>query len=51
MSDDRNVALMTGKPDDIAVMVHYLMSPHAGFITGQNIVVDGGMVREMVYEG
>jgi len=31
-------------------MVHYLMSPQAGFITGPNIVVDGGMVHEMVYE-
>ena len=28
-----------GKPDDIAAMVHYLISPQAGFITGQNIVV------------
>ncbi len=39
-----------GKPDDIAAMVHYLISPQAGFITGQNIVVDGGMVRKMIYE-
>ncbi len=39
-----------GKPDDIAAMVHYLISPQSGFITGQNIVVDGGMVRKMVYE-
>ena len=39
-----------GKPDDIAAMVHYLMSPQAGFITGQNIVIDGGMVRKMIYE-
>jgi NAD(P)-dependent dehydrogenase (short-subunit alcohol dehydrogenase family) len=31
-------------------MVHYLISPQVGFITGQNIVVDGGMVRKMVYE-
>jgi len=39
-----------GKPDDIAAMVHYLISPQAGFITGQNIVVDGGMTRKMIYE-
>ncbi len=39
-----------GKPEDIAAMVHYLISPQAGFITGQNMVVDGGMVRKMIYE-
>ncbi len=39
-----------GKPDDIAAMVHYLISPQAGFITGQNFVVDGGMMRKMIYE-
>lgn len=39
-----------GKPDDIAAMVHYLISPQADFITGQNIVVDGGMVRKMIYD-
>ncbi|AKO52677.1 oxidoreductase [Marinobacter psychrophilus] len=38
-----------GTPDDIAAMVHYLVSPQAKFITGQNIVVDGGMVRKMIY--
>jgi NAD(P)-dependent dehydrogenase (short-subunit alcohol dehydrogenase family) len=36
--------------DDIAAMVHYLISPQASFITGQNIVVDGGMVRKMIYD-
>lgn len=39
-----------GEPDDVAAMVHYLISPQAGFITGQNFVVDGGMVRKMIYE-
>jgi len=39
-----------GKLDDIAAMVHYLISPQASFITGQNIVVDGGMVRKMIYD-
>lgn len=39
-----------GRPEDVAAMVHYLISPEAGFITGQNIVVDGGMVRKMIYE-
>jgi NAD(P)-dependent dehydrogenase (short-subunit alcohol dehydrogenase family) len=37
-----------GTPEDIATAVAYLLS--AGFITGQNIVVDGGMTRKMMYE-
>ncbi len=39
-----------GQTDDIAAMVKHLLSPEAGFITGQNIVIDGGMTRKMVYE-
>ncbi|WP_281647488.1 SDR family oxidoreductase, partial [Parendozoicomonas sp. Alg238-R29] len=39
-----------GKADDIAGMVEYLLSEKAGFITGQNFVIDGGMTRKMVYE-
>lgn len=39
-----------GRPEDVASLVHYLMSPAAAFITGQNVVVDGGMVRKMIYE-
>jgi NAD(P)-dependent dehydrogenase (short-subunit alcohol dehydrogenase family) len=39
-----------GHPEDIAEMVAYLGSERAGFITGQNFVIDGGMTRKMVYE-
>lgn len=39
-----------GEPDDVASLVDYLISSKAGFITGQNFVVDGGMVRKMIYE-
>lgn len=39
-----------GQPSDIADMVSYLISNRAGFITGQNFVVDGGMVRKEVYQ-
>ncbi|MCL2075866.1 MAG: SDR family oxidoreductase [Betaproteobacteria bacterium] len=38
-----------GKPEDIAEMALYLCSDKAGFITGENIIVDGGMSRLMVY--
>lgn len=38
-----------GRPEDIAALVVYLISPQAGFVTGQNIVVDGGMTRKMIY--
>ena len=40
-----------GIPDDIAAMVLYLCSPQAGFITGENICIDGGMTRLMIYHG
>jgi hypothetical protein len=39
-----------GRPEDIASMVLYLCSEGAGFITGQNFVVDGGMTRKMIYQ-
>lgn len=38
-----------GVPADIAAAVEYLISPEAGFITGANFVVDGGMTRRMIY--
>ena len=40
-----------GTPDDIAGMVLYLCSDMAGFITGENICIDGGMTRQMIYHG
>lgn len=38
-----------GHPLDIAHMVLYLCSDKAGFITGENICIDGGMTRQMIY--
>lgn len=38
-----------GLPQDIADMTYFLLSDKAGFITGQNIVIDGGMGRKMIY--
>jgi len=38
-----------GRPEDIGEMVAFLISDAAGFVTGQNFVVDGGMTRKMIY--
>ncbi|MCQ2107926.1 MAG: SDR family oxidoreductase [Fibrobacter sp.] len=38
-----------GNPLDISNMVLYLASDKAGFITGENICIDGGMTRQMIY--
>ncbi len=38
-----------GKPEDIANMALFLCSDKAGFITGENICIDGGMTRLMIY--
>lgn len=40
-----------GNPMDIASMVLFLCSEKAGFITGENICIDGGMTRQMIYHG
>lgn len=38
-----------GRGEDIAGIVAYLLSDAAGFVTGQNFVVDGGMTKKMIY--
>jgi NAD(P)-dependent dehydrogenase (short-subunit alcohol dehydrogenase family) len=38
-----------GVPQDIAELADYLIS--AGFVTGQNVVIDGGMTTKMIYAG
>ena len=38
-----------GNPMDIANMVMFLCSDKAGFITGENICIDGGMTKLMIY--
>ncbi len=40
-----------GHPLDIAHMILFLASDKAGFITGENICIDGGMTKLMVYHG
>lgn len=39
-----------GKPEDIARMCLFLCQPENDFINGENIVIDGGMTRKMIYE-
>lgn len=39
-----------GEPEDIGRAVVFLCSGEAGFITGQNIIIDGGMTKKMIYE-
>jgi meso-butanediol dehydrogenase/(S,S)-butanediol dehydrogenase/diacetyl reductase len=36
-----------GSPEDIANTVYWLASPESGFVTGQNIVVDGGRLAKL----
>lgn len=45
----QHLAGRVGRPDDIASMILFLCSTEAGFITGENIVIDGGMTRQMIY--
>lgn len=40
-----------GNPLDIAHTVLFLCSDKAGFITGENICIDGGMTKQMIYHG
>ena len=40
-----------GNPMDIANMVLFLCSEKAGFITGENICIDGGQTKLMIYHG
>jgi NAD(P)-dependent dehydrogenase (short-subunit alcohol dehydrogenase family) len=38
-----------GRPEDVAGAVAYLLSEDAGFITGAELILDGGMTRKMIY--
>jgi len=49
MDDEQHPAGRVGVPDDVASLAAFLISDSAGFITGQNFVVDGGMTKKMIY--
>ncbi len=48
---DQHSVARVGNPLDIANMVLFLCSDKAGFITGENICIDGGMTKQMIYHG
>lgn len=46
---EQHPANRVGTPLDVANMVLFLCSQRAGFITGEDICIDGGMTRQMIY--
>jgi hypothetical protein len=47
---DQHPSGRVGKPSDIASMVLWLCDPENDFVNGENIYIDGGMTRKMIYE-
>jgi NAD(P)-dependent dehydrogenase (short-subunit alcohol dehydrogenase family) len=47
---EQHLSKRVGKPDDVARACLYLTAKENDFVTGINLVVDGGMTRKMVYE-
>lgn len=41
----------TGTPDDIAPLIVFLMSDESGYLTGAEIVVDGGLTAHVSHKG
>jgi NAD(P)-dependent dehydrogenase (short-subunit alcohol dehydrogenase family) len=47
---DQHPAGRVGIPSDVAKLAAYLASDEAGFITGSDFVIDGGMTAKMIYK-
>lgn len=48
---EQHPAGRVGTPDDVAAVTAWLLGPESGFVTGAEMVVDGGMTRRMIYAG
>lgn len=47
---EQHLSKRVGRPDDIARACLYLTAKENDFVTGINLVMDGGMTRKMIYE-
>jgi NAD(P)-dependent dehydrogenase (short-subunit alcohol dehydrogenase family) len=47
---EQHLSNRVGRPEDIARACLYLTAKENDFVTGINLVVDGGMTRKMIYE-
>lgn len=47
---EQHLSKRVGKPDDIARACLFLTAKENNFVTGTNLVVDGGMTKKMIYE-
>jgi hypothetical protein len=47
---NQHLSKRVGKPEDIAKGCLYLTSEENDFVTGINLIIDGGMTRKMIYE-
>ncbi|MBM7096951.1 MULTISPECIES: SDR family oxidoreductase [Alteribacter] len=47
---NQHLSKRVGRPEDIVRACIYLTDPENGFINGENLTVDGGMTRKMLYE-
>jgi len=47
---EQHLSGRVGKPEDIARACLYLTAKENDFVTGINLIVDGGMTRKMIYE-
>ncbi len=50
MTDQQKVVVVTGGAQGIGLCIAEEFRK-AGFITGENICIDGGMTRQMIYHG
>lgn len=50
LDHEQHLSKRVGKPDDIARACLYLTAKENNFVTGINLIIDGGMTRKMIYE-